>query len=297
MAGNALKEAKEQLSQLLDDARTGAIIPVRLPGRIEEIETLLNDAEKAHDEEIQNLKNMPGGDASAVILENVEFMKVAVHELRNPMTSIRGYSDMLNNPAMSGELNEMQQQLLDVVRANSRRMESLLSDMSYINKLRANVLPTKMKMDLYKNIAMQAEKEGKALAEELNRQLEFVVPDGLPLLNIDGDHLARAMVKLIENALKYSPEGEGKVTVTAEGNDNVLTITIADNGVGMTAEEIAKLGELFFRSDNDVVRSYKGSGLGIPIAYGLIALIDGKITVKSTPQQGTTFTISLQGMS
>lgn len=297
MSSKSLSEAQQKLQELLENARTGAIIPVRLPGQIEEIETLLQDADKEHAEEIEQIKNLPGGDAGEIILENAEFMQVAVHELRNPMTSIRGYSDMLSNPNMGGELSDMQNQLLQVVRANARRMENLLSDMSYINKLRAKVLTAKAKMDLFKNIAMMAQKKAEPIAEELNRQLAFDVPDGLPLLNIDGEHLAHAMYKLIENGLRYSPEGEGKVTVRAYGEDGTLKIEIADNGVGMTEDEIAHLGELFYRSDNEVIRAYKGSGLGIPIAYELIDLIGGEINVSSTPGEGTCFTISLKGMS
>lgn len=296
MSSKAFLEAQEQLTKLLEDARTGAIIPIRLPRQIEEIETLLQTAATEHQEEIDTLKNAPGGDAGAVILENAEFLKIAVHELRNPMTSIRGYTDMLNNPSMGGELSDMQKQLLDVVRANARRMEGLLADISYINKIQANILPVKMKMDLYKNIAMMAEKKAAPIAEELNRQLVFETPEGLPILNIDGDHLSHAMTKLIENGLRYSPEETGKVIVRASKEDSSLVIDIEDNGVGITEDELAHLGELFFRSDNDVVRAYKGSGLGIPIAYGLIELINGKIDVTSIPESGTHFTITLAGM-
>ncbi len=297
MSSKAFKEAQEQLTKLLEDARTGAIIPIRLPRQIEEIDTLLQTAAAEHQEEIVTLKNAPGGDAGAVILENAEFLKIAVHELRNPMTSIRGYTDMLNNPSMGGgELSEMQKQLLDVVRANARRMEGLLSDISYINKIQANILPVKEKMDLYKNIAMMAEKKAAPIAEELNRQLVFETPEGLPILNIDGDHLSHAMTKLIENGLRYSPEGTGKVIVRASKEDSSLVIHVEDNGVGITEDELSHLGELFFRSDNDVVRAYKGSGLGIPIAYGLIELINGKIDVTSIPESGTHFTITLAGM-
>ena len=65
----------------------------------------------------------------------------------------------------------------------------------------------------------------------------------------------------------------------------------------MTPEEVARLGELFFRSDNEVIRAFKGSGLGIPIAYGLVDVLRGKITVESEPNIGTKFVVTLEGMS
>jgi signal transduction histidine kinase len=76
-----------------------------------------------------------------------------------------------------------------------------------------------------------------------------------------------------------------------------LVVTISDNGIGMTPEDLEKLGTLFFRSDHDTVRNHKGSGLGIPIAYGIIEALGGSIDVESTLDEGTTFTIRLKGMT
>lgn len=293
----AMDAVKTALATLLEAARTGAIIPVRLPGQIEELQTLLLQAEQQHAEEIEALKNVPGGDAGAVILENADFLRTAIHELRTPMTSIRGYTDMLGNESMGGPLSEMQQNLLKVVRVNARRMEGLLTDMSYLNKLRAGLLRPNNKMDMFKNIAMRAEQATRALAQELDRQIEFDIPQGLPLLNTDGELMALALEKFIENGLRYSPETTGRVTVRGRNENNTLLIDIEDNGCGMTPEEIAQLGTLFYRADNDVVRTYKGSGLGIAIAYQVIALLDGQSAVQSVPGSGTTFTLRFPGMT
>jgi signal transduction histidine kinase len=293
-----IEEAKAAIAELLENARTGNIIPIRLPGQVEKIQTLLLEAEEEHKGEIQDLKNLPGGDTGELIIDTAEFFKTAIHDLKNPLASIKGYGDMLINPAMGAEsLNDMQKQFLEVIRTNTKRMEVLLADVSVVNKLKAGILRVNDKMDMFKNIAMVLERDAKPMAEELNRQLEFDIPQGLPILNIDGDHLAMALLKLIENGLKYSPEGDGKVTVSARGEDGNLIITVADNGIGMKADELAQLGTMFFRADHDLVRSYKGSGLGIPIAYGLIEKINGTISASSTPDEGTTFEITVPGMS
>lgn len=291
----SLQNAKNQLDDLIEAARTGAIIPVRLTGQLEAIQTLLKQAEQEHAEQQQ--ARQVSGDAATVITENAEFFKTAIHELRTPMTSIRGYSDMLSNQSMVGELNDMQAQLLEVVRNNARRMEGLLMDMSYINKIRAGILPVAKKMDLYKNIAQMVEKQARPLAEQLSRQLEFITPSGMPPITTDGELFTVAMVKLIENGLRYSPEETGKVTVEGRGEGDKLVITISDNGIGMSAEEIAQLGTLYYRADNDTVRNYKGSGLGIPIAYGILDVLGGQYSVSSTPGEGTQFTLTFKGMS
>lgn len=292
-----MDEAKAALNELLENARVGNIIPIRLPGQIEEIHALMLEAEDEHHEEIEKYKNLPGGDAGEFILENAEFIKTAVHDLKNPLASIKGYGDLLNNPAMAGELTEMQMQLLDVIRTNTQRMEVLLQDVSIMNKIRSGILMLNPKMDAFKNVAMMVEKTVGPLAEKLNRQLEFDIPSGLPYLNLDSDHLAEALTKLIENGLKYSHEGEGRVRVSAEGDGSTLVIHVEDNGVGMKPDELERLGETFFRADNDLVRSYKGSGLGIPIAYSLIEILKGEVAVESEPDQGTRFTIRMPAMA
>ena len=101
----------------------------------------------------------------------------------------------------------------------------------------------------------------------------------------------------IENGLRYSPEGEGKVKVAGAKDGSTLVVTISDNGIGIAPEDQAQLGTLYFRSDNDVVRGYKGSGLGIPIAYGIIDMLGGTIDLETEPDNGTTFTIRMPGMA
>jgi len=142
---------------------------------------------------------------------------------------------------------------------------------------------------------MMVEKTARPLAESLSKTLTIDVPQGLPLLNLDGELLAKAIYKMVENSLRYSGENaEVIVRGGAEGND--LLIAVIDTGIGMLPEEVARLGEVYFRSDNETVRSFKGSGLGIPVAYGLIGLLGGTVSVESQPEQGTTFIIRTPGM-
>lgn len=291
---DALQQARAQIAELLEAARTGAIIPFRLPGQIEAIDALLAQAQEEHVKDSQN-PVLPH-DMDEFLKEQAFFVSHAVHELRTPMTSIRGYADMLNMPGM-GELTEMQRQLLETIRANARRMEGLLTDVSDISKIKAGTLRMSPKMDMFKNIAMQVDKQVRPLAEELHRKLEFDVAQGLPILNLDSELLTKALVKLVENALRYIEREDGEVIVRGTSEGNKLYITIQDNGIGMTDDDLRQLGTIYFRSENELVRSYKGSGLGIPVAYGIIKMLDGSVSVESTPGQGTTFTVTLTGMT
>lgn len=285
----ALAQARLLLDELTEAVRKGAIIPVQLPRQLEAIGELLAQAAAGRAD------GSAPPDQAAFLTEQAAFMSHAVHELRTPMTSIRGYADMLAAPGM-GELSTMQQQFVSTIRTNTRRMEGLLQDVSDISKLRAGALRVNLKMDTFKNIALMVEKQTRPLAEELGRELIFDIPQGLPILNTDGELLTKALVKMVENALRYTPPEGGQVTFSAFAQGSRLCVQIQDNGIGMTPEEIAQLGTIYFRGDHDVVRSYKGSGLGIPIAYGILALFDGQVDVTSQPGQGTTFTVTLAGM-
>lgn len=292
----ALTQLRGLVDDLMEAARTGAIIPVRLPGQVEAISDALTGVEEraaASSLPASNAAN--NADIQGFLQEQAEFISIAIHELRIPMTSIRGYADMLNTPSM-GQLNDMQQQFLDTIRTNARRMETLLQDVSDISKLRGGTLKIEAKMDMFKNIAMRVEKDLTPIAQETGRELAFDIPQGLPILNTDGERLAQALKKLVENALRYTDDEGGRVVVSASGENGELVIQISDNGIGIGPEDLQHLGELYFRADHDRVREYKGSGLGVAIAYRIIELLGGNISVESTLDEGTTFTVRMPGM-
>ncbi|MDX2140989.1 MAG: HAMP domain-containing sensor histidine kinase [Chloroflexota bacterium] len=293
MTSDALKQAQAQVRELIEAARKGAIIPVRLAGQLEEIDKLLDAADAP-----APAASASGGevtDKAALMKEQAYFISHAVHELRTPMTSIRGYADMLVNPAM-GTLTDMQKGFMETIRTNAGRMNGLLTDVSDIAKLRGGTLKVNEKMDMYKNIAMMVEKAMEPLVAQTERTLTFETPSGLPILNTDGELLAKAIGKLTENALRYNDKTPGTVTVKARGEAGKLIVDVVDDGIGITPEDKARLGELYFRSENELVRTYKGSGIGIPVAYGIIALLGGTVSVQSEVGTGTTFTVTMPGM-
>ncbi|MBL8156384.1 MAG: HAMP domain-containing histidine kinase [Anaerolineae bacterium] len=289
MSEDALAQARSALAELTEAARKGQIIPVRLTGQLEAIAALLEKAET------EGAAAASSPDLDGFRTEFGKLLSHGFHDLRLPLTSIRGYGDMLANPAM-GTLTEMQQQFLGTMRSNTKRMEALLMDVSDLSKLWNGLLKPAPKMDAFKNIAQIIEKAMRPVATELNRQLEFDVPSGLPLLMVDTELLVKAINKLVENGLRYSEAETGRVVIRAAGEGSQLLIQIEDNGIGMTPDVLEKLGTPYFRADHDLVLSYKGSGLGVAIAYGMLDLLGGQVSVSSQPDQGSSFTIRLAGM-
>ncbi len=223
------------------------------------------------------------------------FVSVLVHEIRKPMTSMRGYSDMLDK-RLVGELNDMQGQFVSTIRNNVLSMEQLVSDISDIVKMRTGRVGADVKMDMAKNVLMAVEKDNGDFAKERGVELEFDVPSGLPILNLDSGRATQAVNKLVNNALKYTPEG-GKVTVSAAPVEGGLEIYVQDNGVGLHPEELAQLGDLFFRGDDELVTNSKGYGMGIPIVIECMKLVEGRFFYESEKGKGSKFGIFLPGMS
>jgi signal transduction histidine kinase len=285
-AQNPLQEARQLLSQLCQQADGD------LKQQLNTLDRLLVSAQqRGEGQDAEALRQQ----LDEMVKTNAQFISVMVHEIRVPMTSIRGYADMLGKNVV-GQLNEMQQQFVETIRTNVIRMEHLVTDISDISKLSSGRMRLDAKMDMYKNIAMQVEKDTKDLATSLEQTLTFETPSGLPLLSLDGSRLALAMNKLVTNALQYTPKG-GQVTVKAEGVDGKLKVSIVDNGVGMTPDEQTHIGELFWRADNDQVRSFKGHGLGLPIAIGFIKMMGGEFFYETAEGKGSTFGFTMPGMS
>lgn len=228
-----------------------------------------------------------------VVQTTAKFTSVMVHEIRIPLTSIKGYTDMLAKH-VAGPLNEMQQQFAETVRSNVSRMESLVTDVSDASKLYAGRIRLDPKLDIYKNVAQKVEKDVASLAAERDQTLTFETPSGLPMLNVDGERLAQALRKLVTNAIRYTPEG-GTITVRAEAVNGRLKVSVIDSGIGMAPDELAHVGERFWRSEDERVREVKGHGLGLPIVMGLIELMGGEFFFTSERDKGSTFGFVLPG--
>lgn len=287
----------EEQARPLEEARelVGKLRLKAVGDTVEDLATLarlLDDAQRRGDDQPTEALRQEMDD---LIQTNAQVVSVMVHEIRVPMTSIRGYSDMLRNNVV-GELNEMQMQFVETIRSNVIRMEHLVTDISDISKLRSGRIRLEPKIDMYKNVALEVEKKVSELAAEHQHVLTFETPSGLPLLNTDGPRLAQVLEKLVRNALNYTAEG-GQITVRAEDVDGKLKVSVVDSGFGMSEDDQAHIGELFWRADDERVRAVKGHGLGLPIVIGMLELMGGEFFYESALDEGSTFGFIVPGMS
>jgi signal transduction histidine kinase len=286
-----LLEAQKLVAQLRE--RADAMNASDLKSSLAQLNDLLKSAvTRGEGDDAQALRNRLDANAA----QAASFNSMMVHEIRKPMTSIRGYSDMLAKPGMIGPMNEMQQQFIDTIRNNIIRMEGLVTDISDINKLNSGRLKLDNKMTTFGQVVMDVQKQVEPLVAEYQQNVTWDAPQGLPILNTDAKQLGKVLGNLLKNAIQYTPKG-GNITVKAERRDgNALYVAVIDTGIGMKEEEIARLGEPFYRADHELVTSQKGYGLGIPIAMGLLALMESKLNVESVYGQGSKFSFSLVGI-
>ncbi len=284
-------------------ANTILCVPIKREGAVIGIVTLAASRAGAFDEDAQALVARLA-DRAAIAIENSrlydavqaanraksEFVSLVAHELKAPMTSINGYADLL---AVAGPLTGQQQKFVQTIKANVHRMKVLVSDLTDISCIESGQLRVeKERVDLLAAIAeacdgllQQLHERGHTLVEEL--------PSELPAVRGDRGRIVQVLVNLLSNAIKYTPNG-GTITLRACQDGQFVRLSVADTGVGMTPEELARLGTKFWRADNDHVLNQPGTGLGLAITRNLVALMGGEWQVSSTPGQGSTFTVGLR---
>ncbi|MBN1138034.1 MAG: GAF domain-containing protein [Anaerolineae bacterium] len=226
-----------------------------------------------------------------------EFIDFVAHELKQPMTSMQGYARMLTM-GIGGELAPMQTQFVQVITSNVDRMGKLVNDLLEISRLEAGRTKLKLEPVQLREVIDETLINTRTEIDARHHTLEVAVPDDLPPVMGDRERLVQIMTNLVSNAYKYTPEG-GIIRIAVDGRDQQevppghLVISVSDTGIGMSPQEMAGLQEKFFRADQPLVRDQPGTGLGVSITRGLVALHGGELVVKSEAGKGTTFSFTV----
>jgi signal transduction histidine kinase len=233
-----------------------------------------------------------------------EFVSFVSHELKNPMTSIKGYTELLAAGAV-GTINEAQANFLATIRSNIERMNTLVSDLNDVSKIEAGRLRLDFKGMAFVEVVEETVRSTRKQIEEKGQTLVRNIPADLPPVWADRTRLAQVLVNLVSNAHKYTPQG-GQIEISAEATDNqwdqvgsprVVHIWVKDNGIGINEEDQKKIFQKFFRSEDPKTREVSGTGLGLNITRSLVEMQGGKIWFESEFRKGTTFhfTVPLAG--
>ncbi|RPI88332.1 MAG: sensor histidine kinase [Chloroflexi bacterium] len=220
-----------------------------------------------------------------------KFVSVVTHELRIPMTAIKGYSDLLRTGAI-GSLNEQQTSFLNIIRTNVDRMSALvsnLSDLSYIEtgRMKLNTksfeLPTVID-EVLLNWMPKIEEKKQSLKQEFGERLHPV--------SADRSRVAQVLSTLLNNASRYTPEG-GSLSLRVCSNGEAVRVEVVDSGIGIHEKDQPFIFTQFFRSEDPAVREYPGWGLSLCVARKIVELMGGQLSFQSAPLEGSSFWFSL----
>ncbi|WP_425437242.1 two-component system histidine kinase PnpS [Melghirimyces profundicolus] len=217
-----------------------------------------------------------------------EFVANVSHELKTPVTSLRGFAETLLDGA--AEDPEMREEFLKIIQTESLRLERLISDLLDLSRIESR----KMRLDLEEvNVGELIRRTGKTVEEQMRkRDLSFRVEVEEEFrVRVDKDRFSQILINLLSNAMAYTPAG-GHVRLRAGKKEDHWWVQVEDTGIGIPEEDLPRIFERFYRVDKARSRESGGTGLGLAIVKHLVEAHEGKIHVESRVGKGTAITLS-----
>jgi signal transduction histidine kinase len=296
--------------------RSELAVPVLREERVIGVINLESDEVGAFGEQDEALA-MRLADHAAIAIENArlyeqirqanesksEFVDTISHELKAPMTIIKGYAELVQL-TLAERLSEQDLRLLEIIMANVEQMESLINDLLELARLESGSLRLRREPTLLRAVLGEVMAGFRHALDEQELAVSWTVPRDLPPVDADPARLSQILTNLVSNAVKYSAHG-GKIEVVAEhcgsdGGDGEcaqggawVRCTVRDSGVGISSEDQARLFERFFRANHPFVRKQPGTGLGLSITKALVEMHGGRIGFQSELGRGSTFWFTL----
>lgn len=220
-----------------------------------------------------------------------QFLGTVVHDLKNPLAIIKGYTDMMANGA-SGELTDQQISMLITVQKNCGRMQKLIDDLLDVSAIESGKVEMICKETNVNDFLQNCHQTNSFLAREKSIILNLIIKEELPSCRIDSARMNQVMDNLIGNAIKYSHPNT-TIEIVAEQLFNKLLIFVKDQGQGIPDTEIPYIFEHFRQTSVQTTGGEKSTGLGLGIVKQIVEAHQGTISVESEVNKGTTFTITI----
>lgn len=220
-----------------------------------------------------------------------DFVSAVSHELRTPLTSIKGYASILIDEKI-GNIPDFVKERLEKINKHSDGLVRLINDLLDIARIESGRIEMKFEAENIKDIV---ENVADLLSPQIKqKQIELIldIPDSLPKVLIDHSQIERVFINLVGNALKFTPE-KGSIAVRGKEANGYIQIDVQDTGIGIPEDAKDKIFSEFYRVDNLINQSLKGSGLGLTLVKYIVEAHQGKIWVESQINKGSIFSFTL----
>lgn len=231
-----------------------------------------------------------------------EFIGTVSHELRTPMTSIKGFTQLLAMGSL-GPINETQKEFLGIIQSNAERMIAIINDLLDITKIETGSVELEIRPLHVAETLSTVMLDLQPKIQDRQQHLALSIPAGLPLVRADARRFNQILFNVLSNAIKYTPRG-GSITIEAhevaadaipeEERDGLrpgryVQIDVRDTGVGIAPEDMPRIWERFYRTENPLKVEAGGTGLGLSLVKPLIRLLGGRIWAESRLNEGSVF--------
>ncbi len=221
-----------------------------------------------------------------------EYLANSSHELRTPVAAIMGYSDLLLH-GQWGPLAEEQSGIVERLLDNGHRLVGLVNNILDSSTLENGEQALHVKQQEVQPFLEEVHREMEPLEAKRKYRVQYLVTDSVPPIETDWNKLKSICVNLLGNALKFTEQGQVKLTVVNESVSKEVTFVFEDTGVGIPKEHLSLIFDKFHQVDGSSTRRYEGAGLGLMISKNLVELIGGRIEVESELGKGSTFKVTI----
>ncbi len=214
------------------------------------------------------------------------------HELRTPLNAILGFSDILRQDMFGPLANDRQREYVELIHQSGAHLLSVVNMILDVSKLDAGAYQIVAEpFEVEEAVSMSlAQVREQAMAKHI--ELTSALDPAAGECTADRRAVQQIMINLLSNAVKFTPEG-GTVKVTSHAQDGYLVLKVADSGIGISENDLARIGQPFYQAQSDYTRAFEGTGLGLSLVRGLLELHQGGLSIESETGKGTTVTVRL----
>ncbi|MRX33336.1 PAS domain-containing sensor histidine kinase [Aminobacter sp. MDW-2] len=225
-------------------------------------------------------------------LAKSNFLAAVSHELRTPLNAIIGFSDMLLHEMFGGFKEPRQKEYVGIVRDSGQHLLDVVNSILDVTKIESGCYAITPEPFRFRDAVDMCASMLALQAQAKSLDLVVEVAAGTGEVKADRRAVQQMLINLVSNAVKFTPDG-GRVEIGAKRLGSRLHFWVSDTGIGIAQDDLSRLGTPFTQIQNDYTRRFEGTGLGLSLVKGLVALHDGTMSIESAPDEGTTVTISL----